>query len=193
MQMGNKQAQDDGQATFEKMTAALIKHIFGAGEQGIREQLQSSQDLPKDIGTLAYTLVEQGSKQAAEARVDLDLDIVFGVATEVIDSLMQLAEAIGVLESADDQDVREQSLIYAVNAYLALAKPGPEEREAAMQMLEQLSQSGEVDQAAKTLQEVGKKAGVDPFAQQPAPVDGAGGPPQPAEQPGRPRPQLMQG
>lgn len=179
---------DPDREIFEQIVAGLIKHIFGKGEEGIKAKLRESQDLPRDIGSLTFTMVEQATLQAKDAGVELDMDILMGVAAEIIDSLLQLAEAIGLIETADDDDLREESMMSAVEAYITMANPSEEERQAAQQLLDQMSESGEVDEAASVIQQIGKKRGIDPFEESVA-VDSGGAPAQPAA--GQPR-QLMQ-
>lgn len=189
---------DGAQETFETMVAGLVKHIFGAGEQGIRQQLKGSQDIPRDVGSLTYTMVAAAAAQAEDAQREVDLDMLFGVCAEVIDSLLQLAEAIGVIETADDDAMRAGAMVRAVEAYIASADTTPEEAEAAKQMLAQFSDSGETQEAASYIKTLGEEQGVEPFAQQPQapggpPVDGAAPAGQPPSGTGRPRAALMQG
>lgn len=174
--------------TFETMVAGLVKHIFGAGEKGIKDQLKASKDLPLDIGNLTYTMVDAAADQAGKAGREFDLDMLMGVSAEVIDSLLQLAEAIGLIESADDDELREDAMMNAVKAYLTAGEASPEEQEAAKQMLAQMSDDGMVDEAEGTIAAMGARHGQDPFADDP--VDA---PPQPGQPPPeKPRPGLMQ-
>lgn len=85
----------------------------------------------------------------------------------------------------------------AVEGYVATAEPGSEDQEAAQQMLQQLKDSGDFDEAQQTLAGVAKRRGQDadfegaePLA--PAGVDQGAAPPQPAPQPGGGR-RLMAG
>lgn len=188
---------DADQETFETMVAGLVKHIFGQGEAGIRKQLEASQDMPRDIGSLAYTMVGAAAAQAEDAGREIDLDMVMGVAAEVIDSIMQLGEAIGVIEDADDDDLRGEAMMRAVEAYIMSGEASPEEQEAARQMLAQMSEDGEFDEAQGYVAELGQKSGMDPFADDEpaapgAPVDAAASAGQPPAENAGPRPALMQ-
>lgn len=174
----------DGVETFETMVAGVREYLFGEAEQRVRDQLRKAQDLPREIGALTMTMCVEGSRQAQEAGVEVDMDIILGLATEVIDDLLAIAEAMGLIESADDDGLREDSLLAAVEAYLATSNAGPEEREAAMQMLAQMQGDGSMAEAAGTLAERGGARGVDPFA------DEQQGGPQSAPPPG---PALMTG
>lgn len=182
-------AVDPDEALFEEISAGLITYIFGKGEQSISKQLMEAQELGDTIGQVTMTLVQEGMTQASSAGKELDMDIIMGVATEVIDSLIQLADALK-LDVGDVEQLQAHSLIAAVNAYIMTASPTPEEREAAMFMLEQMEQDGTVDEGADQLDKLGAEMpeGMDPTMQQ-----------QPQQQPQQampeqaPPPQLMGG
>jgi len=165
--MATQKAVDPDEALFEEISAGLITYIFGKGEQSISKQLMESQELGDTIGQVTMTLVKEGMDQAGSAGKELDMDIIFGVATEVIDSLIQLADALG-LEIGEVEQLQSHSLIAAVNAYIMTANPSPEEREAAMFMLEQMEQDGTVDEGADQLDQMGAQLppGMEPQAEQ---------------------------
>ena len=190
--MAEKKAVDPDEALFEEISAGLITYIFGKGEQSISKQLMEAQELGDTIGQITMTLVKEGMDQASGAGKELDLDIIMGVATEVIDSLIQLADALK-LDVGDVEQLQAHSLIAAVNAYIMTANPSPEEREAAMFMLEQMEQDGTVDEGADQLDQMGAEL---PPGMEPQPGQ------QPAQQPQMPEqampqqappPQLMGG
>lgn len=185
------EAMDPEVETFETMTAGLVKHIFGAGEKGIVEHLRKSQDLPKDIGAMAYTMTGAAVEQAKGAGRDVDMEMALGVAAEVIDSLLEVAEAMGIIEAADDEDMRDDAMLAAVEAYMMSGDATPEEQEAAQQMLAQMTEDGSVDEAAATISAIGQRRGEDPFADD-APVDEGAPAGQPPAQGAAPRAPLMQ-
>jgi hypothetical protein len=173
-------APESDEALFEEITAGLTEHIFGKGEQGISQQLLEAQDLGDTIGAITMSLVTEGMRQASEAGNELDIDIILGVATEVIDNLIQLADALGV-EIQNLEELQKHSLIAAVNDYIMTANPSPEEREAAMFMLQQFEADGAIDEGADELDAMG--------AQLPPEIGQ-----QPQQQPQQPaRPALMGG
>jgi hypothetical protein len=189
--MEENAAMDPDTETFETMTAGLVKHIFGAGEKGIIEHLRKSQDLPKDIGVMAYTMTSAAAEQGKNAGKEIDLEMALGVAAEVIDSLLQVAEAMGLIESADDEAMRDDAMLAAVEAYSSSGEVSPEEQEAAQQMLAQMTDDGSVDEAVATIGAIGKRRGEDPFADD-EPVDEAAPAGQPPAQGAAPRAPLMQ-
>ncbi len=154
---------DPDTETFETMVAGLLEYIYGKGEKGIRKQLKDAKNLPQTVGLAAFHLVKSAADQATQAGHEFDLDMVMGVATEVIDSLFKMAAALK-LKVGDPEQANAEALFTAVQAYQQTAKPGSEEQESAKAMLAQMQQEGMVDEGAATLQELGAKAGVDPFA-----------------------------
>lgn len=149
---------------FETMVAGLRDHIFGAAEENIRAKLRQSSDVPQDIGNMTLPLVMEAGKQAAGAGIDADFEMLIAVAAEVIDDLLEVAEAMGIIHEITDDD-RQESMLAAIMAYLASADVPPEERQAAQEQLQQMYASGDVDEVAKDVQRLGEKRGVDPFAQ----------------------------
>lgn len=150
--------------TFETMVAGLIEFIYGQGQKGIAKQLKSAKNLPQTVGMVTLQLVKTAADQATAAGREFDLDMILGCATEIIDSLFQMARALK-LDVGDPEQAGAEALFTAIHAYQASTPPGSEEQEAAKAMLAQMQQDGTVDEGVAALQEMGAKAGVDPFAQ----------------------------
>lgn len=152
------------QETFETMVAGLRDHIFGAAEEGIRAKFRQSQDIHEDIGAMALALIMEAGKQAETSGVEVDFEMLLSVGAEVIDDMLEIAEAMGVIDGIDDDD-REKAMLSAVRAYLMSADVPPEEQEAAKAALQQMQLDGSVDEAASRIQRLGEQEGVDPFAE----------------------------
>jgi hypothetical protein len=150
--------------TFETMTAGLKEYIFGPATDKILAQLKEGKNPAQAAGNITLLLVQEAAKQAEAAQQEFDMDMLLGVATEVIDALMQLAQA-GKVKIADPETFMAEALLTAVQGYAATTPPGSEEQAAAQEMLAQMQQDGTVEQGAAELQRLGQKAGVDPFAQ----------------------------
>lgn len=158
-----KQAQasaPDDEKTYTMMVAGLREHVFGKGEQGIVEACQEADDLGRVVGEIVFSLVREAAKQAEEAGAELDMDILMGVATELIDDITELLEAHGI---ELEQKMREYALLFAQQLYVENHQPSDEEREVAKQELAAAKQDGRVDQAVKYVQQRGMEEGVDPF------------------------------
>lgn len=154
------QAGDPDTVTFETMLAGLREHLFGKGEQGVVQQLSEAEDVAKKLGEVVFVLVKEGAKQAEESGAEMDMDILMGVATELIDDIAELMEAHGV---PIDEKARGDALLYAQQFYVESADPSDDERNAAKQSLASMRQDGQVDEATSYIQQRGTEEGVDPF------------------------------
>lgn len=161
---GAEPADDNPQAEqqFETILAGLLEFVFGKGRKGIEQQIKGAKDVPEAIGQIAYSLIEEASKQAQESQQELDMDVLFGVAAELIDSLIRMADKLG--KDIDEDTAREEAMMAALQAFLITAKADPEQQEIAKQMLAEMTAEGDTDMAAVELQRMGKRAGTDPFA-----------------------------
>lgn len=192
-----EQEVDAAEATVEKAYAGITNHIFGEGEEGIVQRMRESEaNIAEAVGTIAFAYVSETIRQGESSGMELGQDELLGIATLVIDNLLQLAESYDLIPSADDDKLRNESMKVAMEAYVMSAEDGensPEEREAARQMLEQMANEGLVDEAARTIGAMGEEQGIDPFADDPpapapgvqsAAVDATTGGGQPAPQQG---------
>jgi hypothetical protein len=155
----------DDDAIFQQMTAKLLDYIFDKGEEAISGKLKGASDLGEEIGMTTFTLVSEASRQAEEAGKDIDMDIIFGVATHVIDALIELADALGL--QPDENAIREDAMIVAVQSYVQSMPPDSEQAEAAQMMLAEMA--GDIPEAEAMLSRAGQRHGVDPFAPPPEP------------------------
>jgi hypothetical protein len=162
---------------YEALVSGLLKHIFGPGEDGVKKQLRQASDIPEEVGRMSFLMIDAASQQAKDAHVEIDIDMLMAAASEIIDALLQVAEAMGKIETADDDDMREDAMMTAIHTYLTVGNPTPEDAEAAQQAL---AQFGDEDMAVAedTLTRMGARRGEDPFAEE-APVDAGGGVVQP--------------
>lgn len=157
---GQPQEGDPDTVTFETMVAGLREHVFGKGEAAIVERMKSADDPGRVCGEIVFALVREAAKQAEQAGRELDMDILMGVATELIDDLTELMAAHGI--ELDDK-AREYALMVANQLYVESAQPSDDERNMAKQSLSEMRQSGDVDEAVKYVQQRGAEAGSDPF------------------------------
>jgi hypothetical protein len=157
-------ANDPARVTYETIVAGLTEFMFGKGKDGIVKQLQSAgKDLTVKMGQITFTLLKQAVEQSKQTQVEIDMEMMMAVATEVIDSLIRMVRALKIKAPADGL-MREQALMVATQSYLATTQPGSEEQAAAQQALQQMDADGTMAAGAKTLGGIGKRAGVDPYA-----------------------------
>lgn len=157
---GLAQASDPDTQTFVMMVAGLREHVFGKGEAGIMRAMTQADDRGRVLGEIVFALVQEAAKQAKMAGNDLDMDILMGVATELIDDITELLAAHGITLQ---QKEREYGLLYAQQLYVENYNPSPDDRNAAKQQLAQYQQDGSLDTAVKYVQQRGTEEGTDPF------------------------------
>lgn len=166
---GQTSAPSDGsdakqQKLYEAMLAGLLDFVWGQGQADIQRQLQQAtkDTLATIIGHIVFALVQQGADQAEKAGHHLSMDMLLGVATEMIESLEKMAGAMNI--QFDAKAVSLQALVQALNDYAESLPPGSAAQQDAQEALKEFSQQN-VDSAAGTVQEIGQANGVDPFAQ----------------------------
>jgi len=188
--VANQQAQassgDDERKTYETLLAGLLDFVWGQGQADIQRQLQQAtkDTLATIIGHITFALVQQGADQAEKVGKHLSMDMLFGVATEMIESLEKMAGALNI--PFDAKAVGLQALVQALNDYAESLPPGSAAQQEAKDALKQFGQQN-IDDAAGTVQQIGQANGVDPFGQA-----GQGGA-QPPAGPSAPPPQGLMG
>lgn len=177
----------DQRNTYETMLAGLLNWVWGKGQADIQRQIQQAtpDTLGTVIGHITYALVQQGAEQGSKAGHDIDMDMLMGVATELIESLEKMAAAMNM--QFDPQAVGLQALTQALNDYADSLPDGSEAQREAQEALKQLSPEDFGD-AQSTLSDIGQRNGVDPFAQSQG--QGAAAP-QDMQQQGAPQSGLM--
>ena len=154
---------DQETAVFEQMVAGLRDHVFGKGEKGIVERLGASntqEELTRSLGQTVFILVQEAAHQAEQAGVELDMDMLMGAATQLIDDIGDLMEANG---KPIPEDVRGDALLFAQQLYVESSNPTDEDREAAKMDLAEQRTSGQLDEAVSFVQQRGAENGADPF------------------------------
>jgi len=156
----------DQQKLFETLLAGLLEWVWGKGKPDIQRQIQQAtpDTLATVIGHITYALVQQGAEQAHQTNNDdgMDMDMLMGIATEIIESLEKMAAAMNM--QFDAQAVSLQALTQALNDYAESLPDGSNAQQEAKDALAQFSQQ-DMDGAAGTLNEIGSRNGVDPFGQ----------------------------
>lgn len=163
---------DPDAVTFTTMVAGLREHVFGKGEQAIVQRMQQADDPGRVLGEIVFALVHEAAMQAEKSGREISMDILMGVATELIDDVTELLAAHGMQLSPK---AREYALLVAQQLYVENSNPDQNERDAAKQALSGLQQDGSVNMAVQYVQQRGTEAGADPFGVQQMRPDMMGG------------------
>jgi hypothetical protein len=152
------------QKLYDSLLSGLLEFVWGKGQPDIQRQIQraSKDTLATVIGHIVFALVQQGADQAEQRGFDLSADMLMGVATEMIESLEKMAAAMNI--KFDAKAIGLQALVQALNDYAQSLPPGSQAQQDAQDALKQFGQQN-INTAAATVQEIGEKNGVNPFAQ----------------------------
>lgn len=153
----------DERKLFETMLAGLLDWVWGKGQADIQRQIQQAtpDTLGTVIGHITFALVQQGADQGHKAGHDFSMDLLMGVATELIESLEKMAAAMNM--QFDAQAVGLQALTQALNDYADSLPDGSDAQREAQEALKEVSPQ-EFDDAQSTLSNIGQRNGVDPFS-----------------------------
>lgn len=154
------QQADPDADTFVTIVAGLREHVFGKGEAGIVRAIQQADDRGRVLGEVVFALMQEAATQAEQAGRELDMNILMGAATELIDDISELMLAYDI--DLTDKE-RESALLYANQLYMDTYQPSPEDQQIAKQQLAQFYQEGAVHQTAAYVQKRGMESGADPF------------------------------
>lgn len=174
--------------TYEALLAGLLDFVWGQGQADIQRQIQGAtkDTLATIIGHIVFALVQQGADQAEKAGKHLSMDMLLGVATEMIESLEKMAGAMNI--QFDPKAVGLQALVQALNDYAESLPPGSQAQQDAKAALKEFGQQN-IDTAASTVQQIGAAHGAAPFTDADAGTDPNEA--QPGEEQQEPRQGLM--
>ena len=150
------------QALVDKLNHQVEQHIHGRQREKILTQLQKNPTADA-VASLTYELITGMDKQAEERGAPIGLDVILGVATETIDILVEIMEAMGV--EMDPEEMRSESLMKMVLLHMQMVEDDPAEKAAAQEMLVALTEDGSIDQS---MEYISKAANASPEQMQQA-------------------------
>jgi len=151
------------QELVNSLNKQVEQHIHGQGREEILAQLEQS-PTPDTIAKITHDLIMMMDGQASQRGAPLEMDVIMGVATETIDILVEILEAMGQAQG-DPEDIREETLIKTLLLHMETIGDDPEEKAAAQQLLQGLMADGSVDMAMK---HINSKADASPEQMQAA-------------------------
>ena len=97
----------------EDMTLDAMDYIFGKGSKAIVEMLESSTDTSQTIANAAYKCVRSvAENHKATAQVEMDMDMLLGVATECIDMVTEVGETGDqLIKGANVEQIKQDALL----------------------------------------------------------------------------------
>ena len=137
---------------INQIVTKVEQYIHGAAREQIISQLEQN-PTAKAVAAITYKIVIGADEQATQKGVSLELDILMAVATEAIDMLIEIMEAMGAKFNADE--MREESLLQLVILHMEQVGDDPEEKAAAEEMLAVLTEDGTMQ---KSMEHIDSKA-----------------------------------
>lgn len=141
----------------------ISDYIHGPARDHIVQALTGAQgeELAEQVAAMAYRIVRE-SMDAVEGGEPLEIDVVLGVATETIDLLLEIVDALGVKYSPDE--MREETLLRMVALHMEQVGDDPEQKAIAEQALQEMMADGTYQEAMGAAEGMMRRSGVDPSA-----------------------------
>ena len=138
------------QALVDKLVSQVERHIHGRGRDEILQKLEQN-PTADTVAEVTHTTIMDIDTQAAQRGAPLDIEVLLGVATEIIDMLIEIMDAMGIQAVADE--LREESLIKVALLHMKTVEGDPEQVAAAEEMLATLVQDGTMDMSLNHISE----------------------------------------
>lgn len=161
------------QDLVNRLVSQVEKHIHGPQ----REQLLKKLEANPTADTLAeatYNTIVAIDAQASQRGAGVSLDVLLGVATETIDMLIEIMQAMGIQLNPDE--MREETLLKIVMLHMEKVGDDPEEKAAAEAVLAQMVDDGTM---GESMDHIVSKADASPDEI----IAAGGGPPGPQKKP----------
>lgn len=152
----------------ENMKLDVMDYLYGRGFDGVVESLSSTTDTTAAMATIAYRAVRGAAeKNKATAQVEMDMDMMLGVATEAIDMITEVAQASDQLvPGANTMRIKEDALLKMTALHgeqmTAEGKLTPEVKEQARTDMRDYMNSPGVDKAFAYVNDRASAEGVNP-------------------------------
>jgi hypothetical protein len=127
------------QQLVDSLNSQVEKYIHGPHREDILALLEQSPTADA-VAEVTHKAVMAIDAQASERGAPVELDVLMGVATETIDMLIEIMQAMGI--ELNVGEVREESLLKVVMLHMESVGDDPEQKAAAQEMLAVLTEDG---------------------------------------------------
>lgn len=152
---------------FQQLSDGISDYFHGPARDHVAKSIANAGAdgaLADTIATVSYQTLTQVSDQIAQTAPEMvTLDVLFPLATEAIDYLIEIAEAVGA-QTGDLTDLREDSLGRMIEIHMAKVGDDPEQQAIAEEMFAEFMEDGTFDEATRYVDERVKARGGDPAA-----------------------------
>ena len=138
------------QELVNRLVSQVEKHIHGPQREQILSQLEQNPTADA-LAEVTYKTIMGIDKQAADRGAAVDIDVLLGVATETIDMLIEIMQAMGIELNVDE--MREETLLKLVMLHMQAVEGDPEEKAAAEELLVALTADGTMESSMRHISE----------------------------------------
>ena len=150
---------------MQTLSDGISDYLHGPARDHLATAMSSPEGPLEDtVAATAYQTLTEVSKQIAQMDPGMvTIDILLPLATETIDFLIEIADAVGA-NIPDEQDLRERSLIKMIEIHLSNPEVAedPEQRAIAEEYLAEMVQDGTYQEAERMVNEKIKQEGGSP-------------------------------
>ncbi len=138
------------QDLVNSLVSQVEKYIHGPAREQIITQIEQN-PTADTLAEITYSTIIGIDQQSVERGSPVDIDVLMGVATETIDLLVEIMEAMGVQMNPDE--IREETLLKIVMLHMQAVENDPEEKAAAEQLLATLAEDGTLEQSMQYIEQ----------------------------------------
>jgi len=132
------------QELVNNLNSQVEKRIHGPKREQILKRLEGDPS-PDALAEFTLNTITAIDAQAASRGAPLDIEVLLGVATETIDMLIEILEAMGTQVAGDE--FRAETLIKVLLLHMKTAELDEEEKANAQELLKQLAGDGTLGQS----------------------------------------------
>lgn len=155
----------DDEQMMQKLSDGISDYFHGPAREHVAKSIANAGtdgSLADTIAAISYQTLTQVSDQIAQTAPEMvTLEILLPLATEAIDYLIEIAQAIGI-PTGDLTELREDALGRMIEIHMAKVGDDPEQKAIAEEMFADFLQDGTFDEAASYVEERVKARGGDP-------------------------------
>jgi len=152
---------------LQQLSDGISDYLHGPAREHVAKSISNAGTdggLADTIAAVSYQVMTQVSEQIAQVAPDMvTLEILLPLATETIDYLIEIAQAVGT-PTSDLTELREDALGRMIEIHMAKVGDDPEQRAIAEEMFAEFLEDGTFDEAARYVDERVKARGGDPQA-----------------------------
>ena len=152
----------------EAMILDGMEYIHGKGSQEIVKALETSTDTSATMAAIVYKVVKGvADRNAKTSQVEMDMDMMLGVTTEIIDMTVEVAEAAQQIMPGSNVDQLKEDTLLRVTALHGEQLEGedgftPEQKDAASRDLRDYMSDGGTQKAFDYVNNRAKAEGLNP-------------------------------